>query len=187
MSTNKNDEIKQRFVNGLKACMKNKTIDTITVGEIITHSGLSRQTFYRHFLDKYDLMNWHFDQLLMKSFAEMGKGETIFDGLVKKLSFVKQERLFFEAGFRSDSQNSLQQHDFEMILNFYKQLIESKTDQIVDNLYSSLEMYCQGSIYFTVKWVKDGMGDDVETVAKQLVDAIPNNVYQQFKSIGVLV
>ena len=51
--------------------------------EIILTKGLTRQTFYRNFLDKYDLINWYFDKLLVKSFEHMGRGRTVYDALVK--------------------------------------------------------------------------------------------------------
>ena len=29
--------------------------------------------FYRNFQDKYDLINWYFDKILLESFEHMGK------------------------------------------------------------------------------------------------------------------
>ena len=33
------------------------------VKEIVAESGTTRQTFYRNFQDKYDLINWYFDRI----------------------------------------------------------------------------------------------------------------------------
>ena len=41
----------------------------------------------------------------------------------KKFEYLKEEHLFFAAAFRSDDQNSLKEHDFELILEFYSNLI----------------------------------------------------------------
>ena len=54
--------------------------------QIVEVCGVTRQTFYRNFLDKYDLINWYFDKLLLKSFEHMGEGTTVYDGLVKNLN-----------------------------------------------------------------------------------------------------
>ena len=82
-----------------------------------------REMFYRNFLDKYDLINWYFDKLLAKSFEHMGQGKTVYDALVKKFTYIQEEQKFFSVAFRYDEQNSLRQHDFELILAFYENLI----------------------------------------------------------------
>ena len=37
---------------------KTKSLEDITVQDILDYSGISRSTFYRHFVDKYDVMSW---------------------------------------------------------------------------------------------------------------------------------
>ena len=73
-----------------------------------------------------DLINWYFDKLLAKSFEHMGQGKTVYDALVKKFTYIQEEQKFFSAAFRYDEQNSLRQHDFELILAFYENLICEK-------------------------------------------------------------
>lgn len=46
------------LANALQALLKEKTFENITVEDILEKSGASRSTFYRHFQDKYSLMNW---------------------------------------------------------------------------------------------------------------------------------
>ena len=112
----KSESTKYRLAEAMKTCMKTTSVDDITIRQIVEVCGVTRQTFYRNFLDKYDLINWYFDKLLLKSFEHMGEGTTVYDGLVKKFEYLKEEHLFFAAAFRSDDQNSLKEHDFELIL-----------------------------------------------------------------------
>ncbi len=49
---------KDIFVEALLKLAKRKSIDKISVKEIVEESGLSLQTFYNHFLDKADLILW---------------------------------------------------------------------------------------------------------------------------------
>lgn len=143
----------------MKECMETTPVEDITVKQLVEKCGLTRQTFYRSFLDKYDLINWYFDKLLAKSFEHMGRGRTVYDALVKKFTYIQEERTFFRAAFRYDEQNSLRQHDFELILAFYEDLIREKTGKAPEeSIHYLLEMYCQSSIYMTVKWVT-GRGD----------------------------
>lgn len=111
--------MKYRLADAMKQCMRSSSAEKITVQEIADAAGTTRQTFYRHFLDKYDLMNWYFDKILQESFKQMGEGRTVYEGLVKKFEFIEEENTFFRAAFQSDAQNNLKEHDFQMILRFY--------------------------------------------------------------------
>lgn len=42
----------------LKELAEEKTLDKISVSDIVQESGYSTATFYRHFKDKYDLADW---------------------------------------------------------------------------------------------------------------------------------
>ena len=53
-------EINLMLAEGLKRSMKINEFEKVRVGDICEQSGVSRQTFYRHFKDKYDLLNWYF-------------------------------------------------------------------------------------------------------------------------------
>ena len=60
--------MKYRLADAMKNCMKKMPVEKITVKEIVTECGTTRQTFYRNFQDKYDLINWYFDRILLESF-----------------------------------------------------------------------------------------------------------------------
>ena len=183
----KSESTKYRLAEAMKTCMKTTSVDDITIRQIVEVCGVTRQTFYRNFLDKYDLINWYFDKLLLKSFEHMGEGTTVYGGLVKKFEYLKEEHLFFAAAFRSDDQNSLKEHDFELILDFYENLIREKTGRIPDEtIHCILEMYCQSSIYMTVKWVLGELECAPEGLAKILVDGMPGKLSELFEKLEIL-
>ena len=66
------DKTKYRLAEAAKKCMAASGTDAMTVTQIVQTCGVTRQTFYRNFQDKYDLINWYFDKLLLESFAQMG-------------------------------------------------------------------------------------------------------------------
>ena len=51
---------KSALAQSLKQLMADKTLDKITVKEIVARCGVNRQTFYYHFRDIYDLLDWMF-------------------------------------------------------------------------------------------------------------------------------
>ena len=148
VSAPKGEKTKYRLAESMKECMKSTPVEEITVRQICEICGVTRQTFYRNFLDKYDLINWYFDKSLTKSFEHMGRGTTVFDSLEKKFTYIQKEKAFFAAAFRYDKQNSLREHDFDLILAFYENLIHEKSGSPVSpEMHFLLEMYCKMGAY----------------------------------------
>ena len=183
----KQEQMKYRLAEAMKKCMKDSSVEKITVREIVETCGTTRQTFYRNFQDKYDLINWYFDKILLESFEHMGERKTVYEGLVKKFEFISEEKLFFRAAFKSDEQNCLKEHDFQLIMEFYTNKIEEKSGKkLSEELRFLLEMYCQGSIYMTVQWVLGRKKATPQELAKMLTEAMPSElavVFQQLKLI----
>ena len=91
----KSEKTKYRLADSIKDCMNTKPVDKITVQNIVDGCLMTRQTFYRNFKDKYDLINWYFDKLVMESFAQIGVEKTVGQSLKKKYEFIKKEKILF--------------------------------------------------------------------------------------------
>ena len=181
------EKVKYRLADAMKSCMKKAPVEKITVKEITEECGVTRQTFYRNFQDKYDLINWYFDKILIESFAHMGEGKTVYEALVNKFHYIQEEKLFFEAAFKNDTQNCLRDHDFELIREFYKNQIEEKSGKTMsEHLQFQLEMYCQGSIYMTVQWVLGEMKESPENLAHALAQSMPEELAKVFRELEML-
>lgn len=183
----KSEKTKYRLADALKECLKTTALEDITIKQIVSVCGVTRQTFYRNFLDLNDLIQWYFNIILNESFNQMGSGETVYDGLVRKFEYIREEYLFFTAAFSTDTQNNLKDHDFHMILDFYRNLIREKTGEYPDPLTDSLlEMYCQASVYMTVKWVLGGMPESEEQLADLMIEAMPEKLASLFRKLGLI-
>lgn len=175
-------EINLMLAEGLKRSMKINEFEKVRVGDICEQSGVSRQTFYRHFKDKYDLLNWYFGVILNNSFKHMGQGSTLHEALVKKLTYIKEERLFFTQAFKYDEQNNLKDHDYELIYSFYKNKLTQTTNQLLpSNIDFILQMYCQGSVFMTLQWLINGCQESVLDMVDNLIQAMPIGLSDYFK------
>lgn len=182
-----NDSTKLKFAEAMRTCMTSSNVETITVTEICQTGNLSRQSFYRCFKDKYDLINWYFDRILKESFRQMGYGHTIRESLLLKFQYIEKEAVFFHAAFSTDTQNNLRDHDFEMIFSFYKNRIhEQSGKEIPADILHLLEMYCIASVYMTVKWVLHHNPSSKEQLADILIDGIPPKLAMTFQQCGLL-
>jgi probable dihydroxyacetone kinase regulator len=184
---NKTEKTKYRLADSVKECMKTRHVDKITVQNIVDGCGMTRQTFYRNFKDKYDLINWYFDKLVLESFAQIGVDKTVCQSLCEKFEFIKKEQIFFTEAFRSDDYNSLKEHDFELIMSFYTELVTRKRKEpLSEDIQFLLEMYCQGSVYMTVKWVLSGMKQTPREMAQSLTEAMPPGLKTVFAEAGLV-
>ena len=171
------ETMKYRLAEAVKALMETESLDKITVRDIVTAAQTTRQSFYRHFQDKYDLVNWYFERLAEKSFKLMGVQYTLREGLLKKFEFIQQEKTFFSQALRSQDYNSLMRYDYQCILDFYTDWIERKTRRpLTPQIQFLLEMYCEGSMQMTVKWVTQGAKESPETIVDLLIDAQPEKL-----------
>lgn len=183
----KQEKTRYKLAESVKACMKTTPVDKITVKDIVEGAGVARQTFYRNFLDKYDLINWYFDKLVLTCFEQIGVSHTVEESLTQKLRFIREEKAFFMGAFCSDDHNSLKEHDFELILRFYEELISKRSAKAIsEEIQFLLEMYCQGSVYMTVKWILGGMKEAPEDMARKLVEAMPPKLEKVFAESGLL-
>ena len=56
------NKTKYKLSHAVLRLLNRETLDKITVGDIAREAGVSRKTFYYHFHDIYDLLEWMFDQ-----------------------------------------------------------------------------------------------------------------------------
>ena len=54
--------IKHQIENALFDLADEKPLDKISVKDIVTHFGISRQSFYYHFQDMLEVVEWSFTQ-----------------------------------------------------------------------------------------------------------------------------
>ena len=63
-------DIRIKILNAFNRLIRKKDFPSVTVGEIAKEAQISRATFYRHFHDKYDVMNYNFKSFLRKNIEQ---------------------------------------------------------------------------------------------------------------------
>lgn len=69
-------DTKQRLADSLKSLLTVKTLDHITVKEIVAQCGINRQTFYYNFQDVYGLLDWFSSRKFRTSVIQTAPGRT---------------------------------------------------------------------------------------------------------------
>jgi len=63
--------MKERLLDSLRELMNDKPLDKITVRQIAEHSGVTTQTFYNHFSDKYEIVHWAYKRRVDRLLKEL--------------------------------------------------------------------------------------------------------------------
>jgi AcrR family transcriptional regulator len=91
--------------------------------DIVSHSGISRATFYRNFHDKYDLMNYCFERYVSELDAGFEASRYV-EQVTSIFSFIQQNRGFFINALKVDGDNSFRTYIYEKNKTFYFALME---------------------------------------------------------------
>lgn len=62
---------KGKMAEAFKELVCKKSFQKITISDIAKESAMTRENFYYHFRDKYDIMHWIFEQQVADSFQRM--------------------------------------------------------------------------------------------------------------------
>lgn len=176
----KKNDTKKHLLSAVEILMNKKTIERISVNEIAATSSLTRQTFYIHFIDKYDAVNSIYLDDFKDGIARFASGELSCEGtMIHILSIMKRKKDFYSNAFKSRGQNSLM--DFMIHFNFQFHCIlhcELRKVKSLDNSTLSLiRFWSYGASAYTANWVLEGMKVSEAELANFLEERIPENIH----------
>jgi len=96
---------KKALAEGLKHYLRKMPFSKITVDDICEAADVSRRNFYRHFKDKYELLNWLYDYEFCSTVDER-EDKTIWDYFPEICRHLYSDRVFYLNAFSVTGQNS---------------------------------------------------------------------------------
>lgn len=175
-------ETKSILAASLEALMEKKHFKEISVQDIIEHCGASRTTFYRHFKDKYELMNWIYKSRVDR-FIEMNADITSWRNMLLQITrFVKEKQNYFTEIVDFSGQNSF----IEFLLGYgqnycVEKLRKELGDNLSEEILFSVKLYCAGTTYLIYDWIKHGCTVSPERITELMCENMPNPINRYFK------
>ena len=125
---------KKLLATALKELMNEMSFQKITIAEICGRCNMSRKSFYYHFRDKYDLVNWIFDsEYLSTSPTRNDSMNTLDDSrweLIENLCwYFYSNKQFYSKVFRIKGQNSFTEYFRELTMP----LLEARVEMITND------------------------------------------------------
>lgn len=118
---------KQAMADALKELMHTLPFEKISVSHICEKCNMNRKSFYYHFKDKYDLVNWIFDIECISVLTEKDATDrwTLFEILIH---YFYENRKFYQKIIKVKGQNSFSEHFRE----FLYPIMRKRLDDIVE-------------------------------------------------------
>lgn len=115
---------KRALAEALKELMDEMPFAKINISDICGKCNMNRKSFYYHFRDKYDLVNWIFDTefIAMASHKTFDTGWEFFSELCR---FLDADRDFYRRAMQIKGQNSFSDHFREFILPIIAEYMKS--------------------------------------------------------------
>lgn len=93
----------------MKKLMKEEPFEKISVSDICSDCGINRKSFYYHFRDKYDLVNWIFYVGFVGE-MDLNSYRTGWDWIADICIFFYRERDFYRCALEIEGQNSFRDY-----------------------------------------------------------------------------
>lgn len=111
---------KRALAAAMKHLMTEKPFHKITVSDICEVCGMNRKSFYYHFMDKFDLVNWIYDTEFI-AIANRREYPSSWDFILALCRYLESERSFYSRALTITGQNSFSDHFVEMLQPLLKE------------------------------------------------------------------
>lgn len=163
--------VDQLLADSFKELVLKTSIDKITIKEITDKAGVIRPTFYNHFQDKYELLEWIIKTEVLDPIKPLIQGGFFREGLILIFSNALKSKEFCLKAAKLEGQNSFE----SIIKNCIKKILIDYFQEIIGTkslphpwMTSELlaEYYAQSMTFVVMMWIKKDMVISPEEMAK---------------------
>ena len=162
------------LANSLKKILSKKEFNKVTINDILDDCGVNRQTFYYHFKDIYDLLEWIYTNEVIekiKNIESDSPAENWQQEFLYVFEYILDNKKFVYNTYYSVSR--------ALFLNFiYKQtnmlltrVIDEKSKKIAvqnKNKKFIADFYKYAFVGLVQEWIENGMLENPEEIIKKL-------------------
>ena len=155
-----------------------RDVDDVTVQMVLDHSGVSRATFYRHYRDKYDIMNAFYKSHITAVLEQGDQGvpwTAIHEQIVQH---IYQNQTYYRRAFKTEGADSFEEFLEQFAYEYYASKLKRKTgaDDLSETDRVALEMLCGGHVTTLKKWVERGCDTAPDVITQVGLAFMPENL-----------
>lgn len=173
---------KYMIAQGMKELLTEKDFEKISVGDLANHCHISRNTFYYHFRDKYDVVSWIFYSEITPLLGPSQFVGKWADALLTLCRYLQDNKTFYSKVLQVEGQNSFTECLMEFHARLVRQLlVNAKGDQILtpEQIRTISNFYAFGLTGAISSWAKNGMAGDPAPVIETLRDLLSGKIFKQ--------
>lgn len=170
---------KKAIAYTFKDLLKEKPFNKITISDIAKKCDINRQTFYYHFQDIKDLVEWiclnEVDNILEKK-DECEKWEDKFLLIFK---IIEEEKLFVKNIYQSVSVEVLRSNLYRLVYPIiYSEIIEKSKGKNLreEDKKFITDFYKYAFVSIVLEWIANGMHENPETIVLKVSNLITGTI-----------
>lgn len=170
---------KVELANALKGLMSKKSLEHITIKELVSECEVNRQTFYYHFQDIYELLGWIYKTEALESIRDYKSYDTWQLGFLKIFQYVEANRAFCLCTINSIGRDHLEQFlnalTFDLLINVVEEVAEGKGISSEDKSFIA-KFYTYGFVSLMLEWLKSGTKERPEIIIDRLSKLVDGDI-----------
>lgn len=155
----------------LKHLMKTVPLSKISIQSIVGNCNLNRQTFYYHFKDKFDLVNWIYYTEVTECIANCNHYKNWTDGMYRTLCYLTNNKSFYTNALNTPGQNAFDEYFFKFSWKLIMGIINDSALNMnipeVDKNFIA-DFYTHAFVGVIVQWIKTGMKDSPQIMVDKM-------------------
>ena len=171
---------KRALEASLKKLLLEKPLHKITVSDITEDCGINRMTFYYHFKDIYDLVEWSCQEDASRTLAGKKTYETWQQGLLQIFEAVLDNKPFILNVYRSVSREQVETYLYKLTYDLLEGVVEEQAQgmsvrQEDKDFIATLYKYM--FVGLMLDWVKSDMKGDPHTMVERLEQVVHGSIH----------
>ncbi len=170
---------KRALEQSLKNLLLKKPLTKITINDIAEDCGINRMTFYYHFKDIYDLVEWSCMEDARKALEENKTYDTWQHGFLQIFAAVLENKPFIMNVYRCVHQEQVEKYlkplVDDLLLGVINEEAASMTVREEDKDFIA-QIYSYIFIGLMLDWIKDDMREDPKPIVDRLARLIKGSI-----------
>lgn len=167
------EKTKYNMAQKLKELMSKNSFDKITVSDITNACGAHRQTFYYHFQDRYELLDWLiYNELLVPLMTDFSF-DNMYDKLLVLFTTMSKDKKFYQHAFQVNGGDLTRYVSLVAVNDFTDIVIKLGKENGIDNEDKEAhqvvaEFLGYGISGVVMSWAQRGMKESPEEMTNRI-------------------
>ena len=163
----------------LKRFLLKKPLDKITIKDLTDDIGISRMSFYYHFKDIYDLVDWIFLEMASEFLEGKETYDTWQQGFTQILYGVLRNRRLIMNAYNSLSREQVERFLYALTYDLLLGVVEEEAVDVSireEDKKFIIDFYKYAFVGFMIDWIKKGMKEQPEAFIEKLSVLIKGDI-----------